>query len=138
MCRVSLERSAGVCPGWGFGWLGFCGRGCPGQVELAGCVSLGPGLIVGFRLWIFWWRRSGWCSLLCFGRIWMVSISESRLAWASLVMGGLLGFGRSFLLCCWSDVGTSFWDTRYIHTFKDIVNIAYCKCHLCSVGQRLC
>ena len=32
------------------------------------------------------------------------------MAWASLVMGGLWGLGGSFLLCCWSDVGT-FWNT---------------------------
>ena len=48
--------------------------------------------------------------------VWTVSISESGLAWASLGMGGIAGVWHVFLLCCWSDDGTSFWDTRYIHT----------------------
>ena len=32
--------------------------------------------------------------------------------------GEIAGVWRIFLLCCWSDDGSSVWDTRYIHTFK--------------------
>ena len=58
--------------------------------------------------------HSGWCFSLCFDSVWVALISGSLLTWASLVMGELWGFGGRFLLCCWSDVGTSFWDTRYM------------------------
>ena len=75
-----------------------------GGEELVGCISfeLGIGesafhvsswsLDCGF----FQWRRSGWCSSLCFDPARVVSISGSRLAWVSLVIGGLLGFGAGF------------------------------------------
>ena len=83
-----LERSAGVrsvaewgtfvesgfpCTGRGFGWLGFWGWGCSGRksqlVHQGGARAGVP------------------------RPVWTVSISGSGLAWASLGMGGLWGFG---------------------------------------------
>ena len=50
--------------------------------------------------------RFGWSRSLCLG-------------WPGLCSGSpLRGVWWVSLLCCWPDDGTSFWDTRYIHTFK--------------------
>ena len=91
MCRVSLEGSAGVrsaaewgtfvesgfpCPGRGFGWPGFWGWGCSGWgsrlVHQGGAMAGVP------------------------RPVWTVSMSGSGLAWASLGIGGLRGFGTFF------------------------------------------
>ena len=91
MCRVSLEESAGVrsvaeweafvesgflCPGRGFGWLGLWGWGCS---------SWGSRLV-----------HQGGVRAGVPRPVWTVSISGSGLAWASLGMGGLRGFGTFF------------------------------------------
>ena len=56
-----------------------------------------PGFVVGFGLWIFQWQHSGWHSLLCFDLVWVVSISESGSAWASIMMGDYRG--RAGVFC---------------------------------------
>ena len=90
-------------------WMGASGSGSASRV----CIT---GFVLGFGQWVFQWWSMRWCFSLRSNSVWVVLISGSGLAWALLVMGDYWGFGGGFLICSWSDVGLSFWDTQYIHT----------------------
>ena len=87
-----------------------------------GSLVLGRALVgLGFGVGAVRVGRVGWCIRVALGLVCFAWFGGSRslgLGWPGLHSGwGIAGFWHVFLLCCWSDDGTSFWDTPYIHTF---------------------
>ena len=101
-----------------------CGVGAVqvGGGELAGCTSFGLGIGKSAfqvssrdlgRKFFGGGTRAGVPALF-----WPGLDGLDLWVWVGLCFNreGVMGFGRVFLLSRWSDVGTSFWDTRYFHT----------------------